>query len=129
MEKGWDFFLQAYTVLGGTAKPTHYVVILDENGMNADGLEALVSSSKLGPAFFPLLITINYSRRTTSAIFSVERQKQSRYVLLHTMPICSPNAAERIYTENSTLGITFQPLRRRLSTGFGPPGWKAFMLR
>ncbi|KAI4283554.1 MAG: hypothetical protein L6R38_002084 [Xanthoria sp. 2 TBL-2021] len=41
MEKGWDFFLQAHTALKGTAKPTHYVVILDENGMNADGLEAL----------------------------------------------------------------------------------------
>ncbi|KAL8678033.1 MAG: hypothetical protein Q9186_005602 [Xanthomendoza sp. 1 TL-2023] len=41
MEMGWDFFLQAHTALKGTAKPTHYVVILDENGMNADGLEAL----------------------------------------------------------------------------------------
>ncbi|KAL8813818.1 MAG: hypothetical protein Q9223_006918 [Gallowayella weberi] len=41
MEKGWDFFLQAHTAIKGTAKPTHYVVILDENGMNADGLEAL----------------------------------------------------------------------------------------
>lgn len=44
MEKGWDFFLQAHTAIKGTAKPTHYVVILDENGMNADGLESLVSS-------------------------------------------------------------------------------------
>lgn len=49
MEKGWDFFLQAHTALKGTARPTHYVVLLDENGMNADGLEALVSSSILSP--------------------------------------------------------------------------------
>ncbi|KAL8995200.1 MAG: hypothetical protein Q9169_005033 [Polycauliona sp. 2 TL-2023] len=41
MEKGWDFFLQAHTALKGTARPTHYVVILDENGMNEDGVEAL----------------------------------------------------------------------------------------
>ncbi|KAL8766292.1 MAG: hypothetical protein Q9209_006882 [Squamulea sp. 1 TL-2023] len=41
MEKEWDFFLQAHHCLQGTAKPTHYVVIRDENGMDADGLESL----------------------------------------------------------------------------------------
>ncbi|KAL8858190.1 MAG: hypothetical protein Q9178_005367 [Gyalolechia marmorata] len=41
MEKGWDFFLQAHYCLQGTAKPTHYVVVLDENSMDADGLESL----------------------------------------------------------------------------------------
>ncbi|KAL8656727.1 MAG: hypothetical protein Q9210_000068 [Variospora velana] len=41
MEKGWDFFLQAHSALQGTAKPTHYVIIHDENGMNADQMEAM----------------------------------------------------------------------------------------
>ncbi|KAI4118568.1 MAG: hypothetical protein LQ345_001405 [Seirophora villosa] len=41
MEKGWDFFLQAHSALQGTAKPTHYVIIHDENGMKADQMEAM----------------------------------------------------------------------------------------
>ncbi|KAL8685305.1 MAG: hypothetical protein Q9218_007849 [Villophora microphyllina] len=41
MERGWDFFLQAHHSSQGTARPTHYVVLLEENGLNADDLEAL----------------------------------------------------------------------------------------
>ena len=43
MEKGWDFFLQAHTALKGTARPAHYIILLDENGMNQDNMEELVS--------------------------------------------------------------------------------------
>ncbi|KAL8642528.1 MAG: hypothetical protein Q9228_000792 [Teloschistes exilis] len=41
MEKGWDFYLQAHSAIQGTARPTHYVVLLEENGLRADDLEAL----------------------------------------------------------------------------------------
>ncbi|KAL8715518.1 MAG: hypothetical protein Q9220_000854 [cf. Caloplaca sp. 1 TL-2023] len=44
MEHGWDFFLIAHHAIHGTARPTHYVVILDENAMNADGLESMTHS-------------------------------------------------------------------------------------
>ena len=43
MERGWDFFLQAHTCIQGTARPAHYIVIRDEIGLGADGLEQLVS--------------------------------------------------------------------------------------
>ena len=43
MERGWDFFLQAHSCLQGTARPAHYIVIRDEIGLKADGLEQLVS--------------------------------------------------------------------------------------
>ncbi len=43
MERGWDFFLQAHTCIQGTARPAHYVVIRDEIGLGADGLEQMVS--------------------------------------------------------------------------------------
>ncbi|KAL8789958.1 MAG: hypothetical protein Q9213_000844 [Squamulea squamosa] len=56
MEKGWDFFLQAHAALKGTAKPTHYVIILDENKMNADGLEALVRTQGYAITFRWLII-------------------------------------------------------------------------
>ncbi|KAL8761911.1 MAG: hypothetical protein Q9184_002015 [Pyrenodesmia sp. 2 TL-2023] len=41
MEKGWDFFLQAHSSPKGTARPTHYVIIYDKNGMNQDAMEAM----------------------------------------------------------------------------------------
>ena len=41
-EKHWDFFLQAHTGLQGTARPAHYVVVQDQIGLGADGLEQLV---------------------------------------------------------------------------------------
>lgn len=40
-ERQWDFFLQAHTGLQGTARPAHYIVLRDENGLGADGLEQL----------------------------------------------------------------------------------------
>jgi hypothetical protein len=42
MERGWDMFLQAHTGLQGTTRPAHYVVLMDEVGLGADGLEQLV---------------------------------------------------------------------------------------
>ena len=36
-----DFFLQAHTALQGTAKPAHYVVILDEMKLGADELQTI----------------------------------------------------------------------------------------
>lgn len=41
MEKGFDFFLQAHTALQGTAKPSHYVVILDEMKLGAEELQTI----------------------------------------------------------------------------------------
>ena len=43
MERHWDFYLQAHTGLQGQVRPAHYVVIKDEIGLGADGLEQLVS--------------------------------------------------------------------------------------
>lgn len=41
-ERHWDFFLQAHTGLQGTARPAHYIVVQDQIGLGADGLEQLV---------------------------------------------------------------------------------------
>lgn len=40
----WDFYLQAHAGMKGTARPAHYVVILDEIGLGADGIEQMVSA-------------------------------------------------------------------------------------
>ncbi|KAI9795475.1 MAG: hypothetical protein M1833_007005 [Piccolia ochrophora] len=40
-ERHWDFFLQAHTGLQGTARPAHYVVVQDQIGLGANGLEQL----------------------------------------------------------------------------------------
>lgn len=36
-----DFFLQAHTALQGTARPSHYVVILDEMKLGAEELQTI----------------------------------------------------------------------------------------
>ena len=36
-----DFFLQAHAAIQGTAKPSHYVVILDEMKLGADELQTI----------------------------------------------------------------------------------------
>jgi eukaryotic translation initiation factor 2C len=50
MERHWDFYLQAHTGLQGQARPAHYVVIKDDIGLGADGLEQLVSLPPIRPA-------------------------------------------------------------------------------
>lgn len=40
----FDFYLQAHAGLQGTAKPTHYVVVADENAYTADKMQNLVNS-------------------------------------------------------------------------------------
>ena len=37
----FDFYLQAHAGLQGTAKPTHYICVADENGFTADRLQNL----------------------------------------------------------------------------------------
>ncbi|BEI84075.1 hypothetical protein CcaverHIS002_0406790 [Cutaneotrichosporon cavernicola] len=37
----FDFYLQAHAGLQGTARPTHYIVLIDENGFNADKMQNL----------------------------------------------------------------------------------------
>ena len=36
-----DFFLQAHSAIQGTAKPSHYVVILDEMKLGAEELQSI----------------------------------------------------------------------------------------
>ena len=36
-----DFFLQAHSAIQGTAKPSHYVVILDEMKLSAEELQTI----------------------------------------------------------------------------------------
>ncbi|KAK8847413.1 hypothetical protein IAR55_005271 [Kwoniella newhampshirensis] len=40
----FDFYLQAHAGLQGTARPTHYVVVSDENGFTADKMQNLCNS-------------------------------------------------------------------------------------
>ncbi|ORY89743.1 Piwi domain-domain-containing protein [Leucosporidium creatinivorum] len=40
----YDFFLQAHAGLKGTAKPTRYIVLLDENNFTSDSIEKLANS-------------------------------------------------------------------------------------
>ena len=40
----FDFFLQAHAGLQGTAKPTHYICVTDENGYTADKLQTLCNN-------------------------------------------------------------------------------------
>ncbi|KAL8880982.1 MAG: hypothetical protein Q9198_001718 [Flavoplaca austrocitrina] len=41
-EHWWDFFLQAHHAIQGTAKPTRYVVIRDDNQLDANTVESFV---------------------------------------------------------------------------------------
>lgn len=41
----WDFYLQAHSGLQGTTRPAHYVVVLDEIGLGADGIEQMVGTA------------------------------------------------------------------------------------
>ncbi|KAI9796921.1 MAG: hypothetical protein M1825_006285 [Sarcosagium campestre] len=40
-ERHWDFYLQAHTGLQGTTRPAHYIVVQDQIGLGANGLEQL----------------------------------------------------------------------------------------
>ncbi|KAI9762388.1 MAG: hypothetical protein M1835_008038 [Candelina submexicana] len=40
-ERYWDFFLQAHSAVQGTCRPAHYVVLKDQIGLGADGLQHL----------------------------------------------------------------------------------------
>jgi eukaryotic translation initiation factor 2C len=44
--RGYDFYMQSQHALQGTAKPAHYVVIVDQIGVHADVLQKAVSFSK-----------------------------------------------------------------------------------
>ncbi|KAF8699513.1 PAZ protein, partial [Rhizoctonia solani] len=37
----FDFYLQSHAGLQGTARPTHYTVVYDENGFDSDGIQGL----------------------------------------------------------------------------------------
>ncbi len=84
MERGWDFFLQAHTCIQGTARPAHYVVIRDEIGLGADGLEQMVSYSCYVRAYFELA---DIHRLTTCATYLVALLKPFRFAPPPIMPI------------------------------------------
>ncbi|GAA5826421.1 hypothetical protein JCM11251_002359 [Rhodosporidiobolus azoricus] len=46
----FDFYLQAHAGLKGTAKPTRYIVLLDENRFGSDGLQKTINSLCYGYA-------------------------------------------------------------------------------
>ncbi|KZS96684.1 argonaute-like protein [Sistotremastrum niveocremeum HHB9708] len=49
----WDFYLQAHSGLQGTARPTHYTVVVNENDINSDLLQKLTHD-----------LSYNYARAT-----------------------------------------------------------------
>ena len=97
MERGWDFFLQAHTCIQGTARPAHYVVIRDEIGLGADGLEQLVSHPR--PCACNSMNTDSGAllRHTIFATCSVEQPKLCRFAHPHIMPICCASEAVAIF--------------------------------
>jgi eukaryotic translation initiation factor 2C len=51
----FDFFLQAHAGLQGTARPTHYIVVKDENQFTADKMQGLCNA-----------LSYSYARATRS---------------------------------------------------------------
>lgn len=45
----FDWYQQAHAGLIGTARPTHYIVLLDENGYKSDELQKLVKYALMNP--------------------------------------------------------------------------------
>lgn len=41
----FDFFLQAHSGIQGTTRPTHYCVVHDENGFDADSIQRLTNAT------------------------------------------------------------------------------------
>ncbi|KAL9597740.1 MAG: hypothetical protein Q9219_004934 [cf. Caloplaca sp. 3 TL-2023] len=114
MEKGWDFFLQAHASPKGTAKPTHYVIIYDKNDMDANKMEAMVSfpiHQSLANKRWLTKRFLSVSRRTTSAISSLEQRRLFRFVLLLIMQICFANGDGPIFILLTIIGtINQRPL-------------------
>lgn len=53
--RNWDFYLQAHAGLQGTTRPAHYVVVLDEIGLGADGIEQMVDATLSGMVVFEMV--------------------------------------------------------------------------
>ena len=83
-ERNWDFFLQAHYGLQGTAKPAHYIVLQDQIGLGAGGLEQLV-----GPRLSPYNVALSniLDRHTIYVTSSVVRLEQYPFVLLLFTPV------------------------------------------
>ena len=86
-EHWWDFFLQAHHAIQGTAKPTHYVVIRDDNELDANTLESLVClHPSLKLLFSPLTHWCEY-RHIIYAIYLDAPLKPYPCVRRLTLPI------------------------------------------
>ncbi|WVQ83346.1 hypothetical protein IAT38_005485 [Cryptococcus sp. DSM 104549] len=76
-----DFYLQAHAGLQGTARPTHYVVVADENNYSADKLQGLVNT-----------LCYSYARATRSV---------SLVPVAYYADIVAERAREWIYNDDS----------------------------
>ncbi|KIR56890.1 argonaute [Cryptococcus gattii Ru294] len=76
-----DFYLQAHAGLQGTARPTHYVVVADENKYSADKLQGLVN-----------VLCYSYARATRSV---------SLVPVAYYADIVAEKAREWIYNDDS----------------------------
>ncbi|WWC86888.1 uncharacterized protein L201_001767 [Kwoniella dendrophila CBS 6074] len=84
-----DFYLQAHAGLQGTARPTHYVVVADENKYTADKLQKLVND-----------LCYTYARATRSV---------SLVPVAYYADIVAEKVRDWVYTDDSTEAASTAP--------------------
>ncbi|WVR04637.1 hypothetical protein IAU60_001648 [Kwoniella sp. DSM 27419] len=102
-----DFYLQAHAGLQGTARPTHYVVVADENKYTADKLQGLVNN-----------LCYSYARATRSVslvpvVYYADIIAEKARDMIYASADDSTDGAQTVASGSSgpAPAMTFDPLR------------------